>query len=111
MQLEARVAALEMKLGQPTIVGSGAVATRDLSGPVAAMELRLRAVEERPGLKYHGVWLEGASYREGDVVTWGGSVFIAREATTAKPGAATAQSRAWTLAVKAGRDGRDAAPR
>src|SRR4029077_7468136 len=33
-----------------------------------------------------GVWKEGASYVAGDVVTHGGSLFIAKVETTAKPG-------------------------
>jgi hypothetical protein len=40
-------------------------------------------------------------------VTWGGSQWVCMEAeTTAKPGEASAESRAWVLAVKSGRDGK-----
>lgn len=53
--------------------------------------------------EYRGVWKDG-SYLPGDFVTWNGSVWHCGAATTDKPGAG---STAWTLAVKAGRDGKD----
>jgi integrin beta 3 len=49
-----------------------------------------------------GVWKEGA-FKRGDGVTWGGSFWIAQEDTTDKP----ETSKAWRLAIKRGRDGRD----
>jgi hypothetical protein len=51
-----------------------------------------------------GVWLEGKSYEQGDVVTWGGSSWHCNETTTTRPGDG---SKAWTLVVKRGRDGKD----
>ena len=51
-----------------------------------------------------GVWKEGASYVQGDVITMGGSAFIAQQDTSEKPG----RSDHWRLAVKRGTDGRDA---
>lgn len=54
-----------------------------------------------------GVWTAGRAYDKGDGVTWGGSFWIAQEATTAKPGESSAASRAWRLAVKSGRDGKE----
>lgn len=54
-----------------------------------------------------GVFKEGNDYVTGDGVSWAGSFWIAREATTAKPGDG---STAWRLAVKRGRDGRDLSP-
>lgn len=53
---------------------------------------------------YRGVYAAGTSYVKGDAVTYGGSLWIAREATGAKPGDG---ATAWQLAVKAGRDGKD----
>ena len=53
-----------------------------------------------------GVWKPGTWYGKGDGVTWGGSFWIAQEATQAKPGEAGADSRAWRLAVKRGTDGK-----
>lgn len=57
-----------------------------------------------PAQIQRGVWAEGKSYELGDVVTWGGSQWHANESTNAKPGNGT---KAWTLVVKCGRDGRD----
>ena len=53
---------------------------------------------------YRGVWREG-SFKAGDAVTWGGSLWIAQRATEAKP----ETNDDWKLAVKRGRDGKDAA--
>lgn len=50
-----------------------------------------------------GVFKDGATYRPGDGVTWGGSFWLCQEETTEKPGV----SDAWRLAVKRGRDGKD----
>jgi hypothetical protein len=60
-----------------------------------------------PWLVYRGVFVAGTSYTPGDVVTWAGSAWICDGPTTAKPG----DGDGWTLAVKRGRDGRDAPPR
>lgn len=56
-----------------------------------------------PMLLDRGVYKEGADYEQGDVVTWGGSMWIAQADTKAKPG----QSDEWRLSVKKGRDGKD----
>lgn len=54
-----------------------------------------------------GVFDVERGYEAGDGVTWGGSFWIAQADTKgAKPGDSAAPSRAWRLAVKAGRDGR-----
>lgn len=58
----------------------------------------------QPILKYRDVYQAGTEYRPGEAVSWGGQVYIATEPTSAKPG----DSKAWSLAVKRGRDGRDA---
>lgn len=52
-----------------------------------------------------GVFKAGDSYQAGDGVTWGGSFWIAQKETEAKPD--TPES-GWRLAVKKGRDGKDA---
>lgn len=59
---------------------------------------------------YRGVFEEGREYQLGDMVTWGGSCWVARANTGAKPGQSSEASRAWQLAVKAGRDGREGKP-
>lgn len=54
-----------------------------------------------------GVWqergVEGAGYRKGDGVTWGGQFYIARKETFAKPD----DHEAWRLSVKRGRDAKE----
>lgn len=52
---------------------------------------------------YRGVYAAGQAYQQGDTVTYGGSVWIARTATSEKPGDA---GTAWQLAVKTGREGK-----
>lgn len=51
-----------------------------------------------------GVYAEGKSYEQSDVVTWAGSQWHCNEPTTTRPGEGT---KAWTLVVKRGRDGKD----
>lgn len=52
-----------------------------------------------------GIYKQGQTYRAGDGVTWGGSFWIAQEETAEKPDT----GKGWRLAVKKGRDGKDAA--
>jgi hypothetical protein len=52
-----------------------------------------------------GVYKAGETYEPGDAVTWGGSLWIAQKQTDAKPD--TPES-GFRLAVKRGRDGKDA---
>lgn len=61
---------------------------------------------EAGGIAYKGVWQRAQTYGKGSMVTEGGSAWIAVRATEEgeKPG----PSDAWQLAVKGGRDGRDA---
>lgn len=56
-----------------------------------------------PAVIDRGVWREGA-YVKGDGVTWGGSYWIAQKDTDAKPDTGDG----WRLAIKKGRDGKDA---
>lgn len=51
-----------------------------------------------------GVFKSDAAYQKGDAVTWGGSMWIAQKDTSAKP----ETGDDWRLAVKRGRDGKDA---
>lgn len=53
---------------------------------------------------YRDVYRAGEQYRPGEFVTWGGQVYACVEPTSAKPG----DSKDWSMAVKRGRDGRDA---
>jgi hypothetical protein len=86
-------------------------AVRDLFGrhaaSIAALEQRLLILERRPaGLLYRGVWSAEAAYDANDGVSHGGSLWVA---LTSSRGLTPGQtSGAWQLAVKRGRDGRDA---
>ncbi len=106
--LSARVTAAEAQL---TIAAKGGkavkqiITSRDENGC-----LRATVMEPAEGsdgaTRYRGVWREQQVYRLGDLVTARGSMWHANlPETTARPGDG---SSAWTLAVKAGRDGKDA---
>jgi integrin beta 3 len=60
---------------------------------------------EFPVVIDRGVWKASEEYKRGDAVSWGGSLWIAQKDAPAKPD--TADS-GWRLAVKKGRDGKDA---
>ena len=66
-----------------------------------------------PTMIYRGIWQEGQEYERGDTVTWAGSLWHCdggeakgqwSGTTKDKPGEG---SKAWTLAAKRGRDGKD----
>ena len=57
-----------------------------------------------PAVIYRGVYADGKTYDQGDTTTWAGSLWHCNEPTTTKPGDG---SKAWTLTVKRGRDGKD----
>lgn len=59
---------------------------------------------EFPVPLYRGVFSEGEAYQSGDMVTWAGSLWHCNDATLDKPGEG---AKAWTLAAKRGRDGKD----
>ncbi len=57
-----------------------------------------------PALIYRNVWREGETYQRGDMVTWAGSIWHCDKGDcTTKPDGGD-----FTLAVKRGRDGKDA---
>lgn len=60
---------------------------------------------EFPVVIDRGVWKSDGDYKRGDAVSWGGSLWIAQKDAPDKPD--TAES-GWRLAVKKGRDGKDA---
>lgn len=69
-----------------------------------SLEERIGAIEQR-GVMYRGVWQRQAAYEIGDLATHRGSCWHANEPTV---GAEPGSGPAWSLAVKAGRDGKDA---
>jgi hypothetical protein len=73
---------------------------------VRPMEKRIAALEARLAQqRYVGTWSQGAEYKSGNSISHGGCVWVALEDTSAKPGTA---NNGWVLAVKKGRDGKDA---
>jgi hypothetical protein len=75
-----------------------------LTGKIAALEAKIAALSERQ-IKYLGIHKPGATYSEGSLVTRDGSVFHANKTTSEMPGDG---NQDWILAIKRGRDGRDA---
>lgn len=67
-------------------------------------ERRVSKRIELPVIRDAGVWRMGASYGKGSGVTYAGSLWIAQAETRSKPG----EGADWRLAVKRGKDGRDA---
>jgi hypothetical protein len=68
---------------------------------------RVETLEDRPEMKYAGVWRQEQVYGAGTFATDGGSLWHAKRASIGeRPGAPGGD--AWQLAVKKGRDGRDA---
>lgn len=74
---------------------------------IATLERRIAALEAQPrGLQYRGVFELGQTYEKGDVTTHQGSMGVATDRTGLRPDH-DGDSRAWVLAVKRGKDGRD----
>jgi hypothetical protein len=72
----------------------------------APLIARIAELEARPAMKYEGVWDERKVYRVGDFVTKGGSMWHCFDTNTGVlPGS---NSDVWKLAVRAGKDGKDA---
>jgi hypothetical protein len=69
---------------------------------LAAAEAEIAVLKGKPHVKYHGVHDPAREYGEGDAVTAGGNLWIARTLTRSKPG----DDATWTLAVRKGRDAR-----
>jgi hypothetical protein len=104
----ASVAELRASLGTlSTAVGDFAGRVRELEarGPVPGPEgpqgpAGPAGQDGAPGMEYLGTYVSGKSYRKGDTVTAGGSMFTCLRETTGSPGA----SRDWQLSVKHGQD-------
>jgi hypothetical protein len=75
-----------------------------LAGKIAALEAKVLRLESAGGLKYVGVFKEGRVYDADQFATHAGGIWHCNARTMTAPGNGAA---AWTLACKAGRDGRD----
>ena len=63
-----------------------------------AIEERLATIETRPSVRYAGVWSDGRSYTEGNIVTYAGGLWFCQGKTTTKPNS----GGPWQLIVKGG---------
>ena len=72
---------------------------------VQALKQRIAELEQRSPMSYRGVWTPGKMHDRGDMVTHRGSVWHCDVKTDLPPGDGNTM---WTLAVKRGRDGKDA---
>lgn len=69
----------------------------------ARIELRFRDLVVRSFADvYRDIYRDGEEYTRGDVVTWGGSLWLAKAETRSKPGT----DDGWKLIVKKGADAR-----
>lgn len=59
-----------------------------------------------PTVIYRDIYAEGKAYEAGDVVTWGGSAWIATADVSVMPGLKTPESLKWRCMVQKGREGR-----
>jgi hypothetical protein len=59
-------------------------------------------------LLYREVYKTGEHYDRGDVVSWGGNIWVALADTKASPGLKNGAGGDWKMAVKEGRRGRSA---
>ena len=76
---------------------------RDFMVEVQSTEGIVRESFSLPVLLDKGVYSPESEYEAGDVVSWGGSMWISQCSTKDKPGT----TAAWRLSVKHGRDGKD----
>lgn len=86
------------KILDPVLEEVGAV-LKEQNKRIAALEAKLME------FGYKGVWQPGIVYRESNFVTDGGSIWVCiKDQSTRRPG----DGGDWRLAVKRGRDGKDA---
>ena len=78
----------------------GAIEGPRVHGRIAELEQRIKALEQRPLLKYAGVWRSGNSYAEGQLTTHQGGLWLSTDPTTSTPGT---PGSGWRLIVKQGR--------
>lgn len=94
--------------GAPMTLAMWAEALAAIAEKFKAMASRIEQLEREAaelrerGIRFCGVHQRALSYRTGDVVTHGGSMWAAVRATDEEPG----QSKDWQLCVKHGRDAR-----
>jgi hypothetical protein len=106
-----RLATMEVRVGALSMMtmrgadGARLAELENLVREVEALRMKVKTLEERGTLRYMGVWKDGVGYEQGAFVTHAGSMWHADETTVSKPGTCSA----WTLCVKRGSNGKDAA--
>ncbi len=70
-----------------------------VGGRLEQLETRIAALEQKPHLKYCGVFESGRAYQPGDAVTRSGSLWVCNVQTTGEPGK---DFVGWQLGVKRG---------
>jgi hypothetical protein len=82
-----------------------ASALKQRDDKIAALEARIVDSEKQAAeFRYRGVWQPGETYKKNNFITFDGSVWVCLRETEGKPG----QSLDWQLAVRRGKDGKDA---
>ena len=82
-----------------------AAATKPLRDKIEVLELRtVEAEKQAAEFRDRGVWQPGEQYWRNNFITYDGSVWVCLRDTGDRPG----QSLDWQLAVRKGRDGKDA---
>jgi hypothetical protein len=74
---------------------------------IKTLESRIAELEAKPNLAYRGTHEDGRAYKAGDAVSWQGSLWICLRSHVASNHGID-HDGTWQLAVKKGRDGRDA---
>jgi hypothetical protein len=73
--------------------------SHDLDTALAALQMRVATLEQRPELRYCGTWRQGERYSEGNLVTRAGGLWLAERETDRTPGT---ENSGWKLIVKEG---------
>ena len=76
-----------------------------LKTELQALQQRLATLEAKPHVKFCGVYQSGQTYAPGDAVTHQGGLWVCKAETCGTP---SQDFVGWQLAVKRGRDGKDA---
>lgn len=93
-----------MKAGDLDLEDLSSVLVETVERAVASLRNEIMTELAKRSVEYLGVHQEGRTYTRGSFTTFQGSLWHCNKQTSAKPGT----SADWTLAVKCGRDGKDA---
>lgn len=94
---------MDIRLIEGLVTALAPVIKEHMAAEIAPLKAEISELRSR-SVKYLGVWRQ-REYSEGSMVSDDGSVWHCEKRTTTRPGT----SADWVLAVKRGRDGKDAA--